>query len=120
MIIRSMIDRGGSAGDRARGCRDGAGHGAIILPITGTCALCARLHRESSFVHRPRRVHTLIRRAQVHQAAPGHGRASLGDVIVLTVETADGHEDQSNVLGMRGHAWHVARETSTSPPRPLS
>src|SRR6516162_3921494 len=44
----------------------------------------------------------------------------LRDVIVLTVETADGHEDLRNALGMRGHAWHVARETSTSRPRPRS
>ena len=39
----------------------------------------------------------------------GSGLASFSDVIVLTVETADGNEYQSNSLRKRGKAWQVLR-----------
>src|SRR6266852_473940 len=56
MIIRSMIDRGGSAGDRARGWRNGAGHGESILLIRGTCAILPPMYRESLLArHAPSR-----------------------------------------------------------------
>jgi hypothetical protein len=50
-----------------------------------------------------------MQRADVHHVALGHGRVSLGDVVVLTVEAADGHEVHHNALRRRGNAGHVAR-----------
>jgi len=93
-------------GGRCRPCR-----GNSTCNNSRSCLVhLGRCPRGDGWRHRPRSVHTLMRRADVHHVAPGHGRAFLGDVIVLTVEATDGHEVHHNALRRRGNAGHGAWE----------